>query len=300
MDIAVTGSSGLIGTALCRHLTEGGHRVVRLVRRPPRPGEDAVRWDPAAGEIDAASLEGIDAAVHLAGAGIGDKRWTDERRRVLIESRTDGTSLLARTLAGLDRRPAVFLSASGAGYYGDGGDTVLTEESPSGDIFLSEICRLWEGAAAPAVEAGIRTAYLRTTLVLAPDGGALGKLLPLFRVGLGGRMGGGREFWSWITLLDEVRAIEFLLDHDIAGPVNMAAPGPVRNAEVARALGRALHRPAAIPVPSFGPRLLLGRQLADELLFISQRVEPGVLDKHGFAFEHADIDTALRWVVGSS
>jgi uncharacterized protein len=293
MDVIVSGSSGLIGTALRRSVADDGHRVIRLVRRPPRSA-DEIEWDPTGERLDPTDLEGADAVVNLAGAGIGDKRWTAARKRELVESRTLGTALLARSLAGLDRPPAVLVSGSAIGYYGDGGDDVLTEASPPGDIFLSTLCEAWEAAAAPATDAGIRTAFARTGLVLSGHGGALGKLLPLFRLGLGGRVGGGREWWSWISLTDEVRAIRHLIDHDVAGPVNLTAPGAARNADVTRALAQVLRRPALIPVPSFGPKVLLGSELADQLLFLSQRIEPAVLTASGFTFEHPDITTALR------
>jgi uncharacterized protein (TIGR01777 family) len=297
MDVVVSGASGLIGTALGRSLSADGHRVIRLVRRPARQPEE-IEWDPAAGRIDTDALEGAGAVVHLAGAGIADKRWSPARRREILESRTRGTALLAGALAKLDRPPAAFVSGSAVGYYGDGGDAVLTEESPPGDVFLSRLCEAWEAAAGPAVDAGIRTAFARTGLVLTPAGGPLAKLLPLFRLGLGGRMGGGREWWSWITLTDEVRAIRFLLDHEVAGPVNLTAPGAVRNAELTTVLGRVLHRPTLLPVPSFGPKLLLGADLAHQLLFLSQHIEPRVLVAHGFTFEHPDIETALRSELG--
>ena len=293
MDVVVSGASGLIGTALRRSLTGDGHRVIALVRRPPRSG-DEVQWDPATGTLDPAALEGVDAVVHLAGAGIADKRWSEARKREILESRTKGTGLLAGALAKLDRPPSAFVSGSAVGYYGEGGDEVLTEASPRGDVFLSELCEAWEEAATPATDAGIRTARIRTGLVIASAGGALAKLLPLFKIGLGGRMGGGREWWSWISLTDEVRAIRYLIDHDVAGPVNLTAPNPVRNAEVTKALGRVLHRPTFVPVPSFGPKLLFGADLANQLVFLSQRIVPNVLTEHGFTFEHADIETALR------
>jgi uncharacterized protein len=293
MDVVVSGASGLIGSALCTSLAGDGHRVIRLVRRPPQgPGE--IRWDPAGDTIDATALEGVDAVVHLAGAGIADKRWNAARKREILGSRTSGTSLLAGALAKLERPPAALVSGSAVGYYGDGGEAVLTEQSPPGDVFLSTLCEAWEAAAAPAADAGIRTAFVRTGLVLTPKGGPLAKLLPLFRFGLGGRMGGGREWWSWISLTDEVRAIRFLLDHDVAGPVNLTAPAPVRNAELTEVMGRVLHRPTLLPVPSFGPKLLLGTDLANQLLFLSQRIEPAVLRANGFTFAHPDLETALR------
>jgi uncharacterized protein (TIGR01777 family) len=293
MDVVVTGASGLIGSALRRSLTGDGHRVIALVRRPPRSA-DEIRWDPASGLLEPAELEGVGAVVHLAGAGIADKRWSTERKREIFESRTKGTGLLATTLAKLDQPPAVLVSGSAVGYYGDGGEVVLTEQGPPGDIFLSRLCVAWEEASAPAAEAGIRTANIRTGLIITPTGGPLAKLLPLFKLGLGGRLGGGREWWSWISLTDEVRAIRFLIDHDVAGPVNLTAPQPVRNAEVTEVLGRVLGRPTFATVPSFGLKLVLGAELAEQLLFLSQRIEPAALRGAGFAFEHPDIETALR------
>lgn len=299
MDVLVSGASGLIGTALCRSLRADGHRVVELVRRPAAGEPEAVEWDPMGGRLDPAALEGLDAVVHLAGAGIGDKRWSEERKRVVLESRTKGTALLAEALASLDRKPGVLVSGSAIGYYGDRGDEVVTEAAPPGPTFISRICVEWEAAAAPAVEAGIRTAFIRTGIVLAPEGGAFGKLVPLVKLGLGGKMGGGREWWSWISLDDEVRAIRHLIDHEVHGPVNLTAPHPERNADVTRALGAALHRPTFLTVPSFGPRLLLGRELADSLLFMSQRVAPTVLVEDGFEFRHPRLDAALPEVLAS-
>ncbi len=294
MDIAVTGATGFIGTALVDALRADGHRVATLVRRAPAAGQDAVRWDPAAGTIDAASLEGIDAVVHLAGEPIGARRWNDEVKRRILDSRVQGTDLLARTLADLDRPPAVLLSGSAIGIYGERGDEVLTERSPAGTGFLADVVTAWEAATAPAAAAGIRVAHLRTGIVLAPGGGALAKVLPLFRFGLGGRLGPGTQWWSWISLTDEVRAIRFLLDADVAGPVDLTAPQPVTNAAFTKDLGSVLGRPTVLPVPKFGPSLLLGSELATELLFTSQQVLPAVLEDAGFAFEHAALTDALR------
>jgi hypothetical protein len=295
MQIAVTGSSGLIGGALTAALSEDGHEVRRVVRSHPVP-TGAIGWDPAAGEIDAAGLEGLDAVVHLAGAGVGDKRWTDERKREIHDSRSEGTGLLARTLAGLDRPPRVLVSASGIHFYGDRGDDVLTEDSPpAGDGFLPGVVKDWEAATAAASEAGIRTVCARNGIVLAKQGGALAKMLPLFRLGLGGRFGSGKQWMSWISLDDIVEAIVFLIEHDeISGPVNMTAPHPVTNRELTAALSRTLHRPALLPVPKFGPALLLGKEMTDAMLFDSIRVEPTQLAAAGFRFLHPDIDTALR------
>jgi len=297
MDVIVTGSSGLIGTALVADLEGDGHTVRRLVRRAPRgPGE--VRWDVAAGEIDRAGLEGADAVVHLAGPGIGDKRWSDERKRDLRDARVDGTTLLAEALAGLEQPPRVLLSGSAIGYYGDRGDEKLTEKSKPGDEFLAGLCVDWEASAAPAAAAGIRVALLRTGIVLAPGGGAMDKLLPLFKLGLGGRLGSGDQFWSWITIEDEIRAIRHLIDRDISGPVNLTAPEPETNHTVTTTLGQILHRPTLLPVPRFGPKILLGGEAAEAILYASQRVYPKVLETDGFTFTHPDLESGLRAILG--
>jgi uncharacterized protein len=300
MKVAVTGSSGLIGSALCRSLQADGHDVLRVVRGAIGSNDPVVHWSPATGEIDAAALEAarVDAVVHLAGAGIGDKRWSDHRKQVVLESRTKGTTLLTETLAGLAHPPALLLSGSAIGYYGDRGDELLDETSSSGDLFLSEICRAWEAAAQPAVDAGMPTTFLRTGVVLDRQGGAMSRFLPLFRAGLGGRLGSGRQWLSWITIDDDVEAIRFLLDHPTPGPVNLVAPNPVTNATFTKSLGHALHRPTILPVPSFGPKLLLGPELAYELALAGQRVEPAVLSKAGFTFDHADLDEALTDLFG--
>jgi hypothetical protein len=300
VQVVVTGSSGLIGRALCSRLTSNGHDVVRVVRRPVRPGELALQWDPEAGTIDASGLEGADAVVHLAGAGIGDRRWSEARKRILVESRTRSTALLAAALAGLDRRPRVLVSASAIGFYGDRGDEVLREESSPGGDFLASLCVHWEAEAARAAEAGIRVAFIRTGLVLSSDGGSLPKLLALFKRGLGGRFGSGAQWWSWITLDDEIRAIAWLLQNDVRGPVNLTAPNPVTNRDFTRILGAVLSRPALLPVPRFGPRLLLGSEFADSLLFSSARVRPVVLDSSGFVFSHSDLEAGLRSTLKSS
>lgn len=292
MDVAVTGSSGFLGTALVEALRSGGQRVRRIVRHRPS-GDDEVGWDPGAGTIDASALAGVDAVVHLAGESIGARRWSDEQKRRIKDSRTRGTALVAETVAGLDPRPQVLLSASGMNYYGDRGNEEVTEADPPGDDFLAEVCVAWEAAARPAADAGVRTAFLRTGLVLG-GGGALARMLPLFRVGLGGRLGSGRQWWSWISLDDHVGAMLHLLHAGVAGPVNMNAPEPVTNAELTRTLGRVLRRPTLVPVPRIGPRLLLGPELADALLFTSLRLRPEVLTTSGYDFRHPTIEPALR------
>jgi len=298
VDVAVTGASGLVGRALVAALEGDGARVRRLVRPGAPSGPATVSWDPAGGAIDAAGLEGVEAVVHLAGVGIGDRRWTDAHKRAVLDSRVRGTGLLARTLAGLAQPPKVLVSASAIGIYGDRGDEVLTEAGTTGEGFLADVCRAWEAATAPAEAAGIRVAHVRSGIVLSPQGGALRKQLPLFRIGLGGRFGRGRQWQSWISLDDEVGAIRHLLDHPVAGPVNLTAPHPVRNAEFATTLGRVLRRPAVVPVPPFGPALLLGRELAHELLFTSQRVVPEVLAGSGYRFRHQELEPALRHLLG--
>jgi uncharacterized protein (TIGR01777 family) len=296
MKIVISGASGLIGSALVPRLRGNGHDVVRLVRGTPSANE--ARWSPAAGELDPAVLEGCDAVIHLSGAGIGDKRWTDAYRHEILESRTASTALLARTIAGLARKPAVFLSGSAIGWYGARGDEVLDEQGSRGTGFLADVCVEWEAAAAPAAQAGVRTAQLRTGIVLSPKGGALRKLLPLFRIGVGGRFGSGRQWQSWISIDDEVGAIEHLLSAPVSGPVNLVAPHAVTNAEFTRVLASVLKRPAVVPVPAIGPRTLLGRDLADALLFTGQRVVPRALEASGYRFAHPTLDVALRHLLG--
>jgi uncharacterized protein len=291
MTIVISGSSGFIGTALVHELQRLGHRPVRLVRRSP--GSDEIRWDPAAGTIDAASLEGLDAVIHLAGAGIGGRRWNAKYKELLVESREQPTTLLATTLASLSRPPAVLLSASAIGFYGDRGEETLTEASSAGSGFLPDLVKRWEAATEPASSSGIRTSLMRTGVVFSPEGGALKKLLPLFRLGLGGPMGHGRQYVSWISLVDEVRAIVHLLTTDLPGPVNLTAPHPVTNAEQAKMLGKAMHRPSILRTPAFGPRLLLGAEMADALLFDSARILPERLLSSGFTFTYDTLDTAL-------
>ena len=302
MEVAITGAGGLIGSALARSLRADGHVVLPLVR-PAANGRQsaagAIRWDPAAGTIESDALDGIDAVVHLAGAGIGDKRWSPERKREIRESRVRGTDLLAGTLAGLSRPPAVFVSGSAVGYYGDRGDEELTEQSAPGADFLAEVVQAWEAAAQPAVDAGIRTVFLRNGVVLAADGGMLPRLVTLFRFFVGGRLASGRQWMSWVSIDDEVGVIRFLFERaDLAGPVNVTGPSPATNAQFTEALGAALHRPTVVPVPAFGPRLVLGREMADELLFVSQRAVPAALTAAGYEFAHPEVATALQAMRG--
>ena len=297
MRVAITGSTGLIGSALRPHLESLGHEVIRVVRGTSS-GTD-ISWAPAEGRIDRHSLDGVDAVVHLAGAGIADKRWTDDYKRELLESRTKGTTLISEAIASADNGPKVFLSGSATGIYGPRGNEDLTEQSAPGDGFLADICMQWEGATAPAEAAGVRVVHLRTGIVLSAEGGALKKQLPLFKFGLGGKMGSGDQWLSWISIDDEVAAITHLLTTDTAGAVNLTAPKPVTNAEFTDILGDVLHRPTFLPIPKFGPKLLLGGELADNLLFTGQKVLPAVLDADdGFSFRHPDLATALQALLG--
>lgn len=292
--VLVSGASGFIGGALCAALPASGYEPVRLVRRAAR-GAGEIAWDPAAGALDPALLAGIDAVVHLAGAGIADARWTPARKHEITDSRVRSTGLLARAMAACERPPAVLVSASAVGWYGDRGDEVLDESSAPGTGFLAGVGRAWEAAAAPAAAAGIRVAHPRIGVVLAPGGGALAQLLPLFRLGVGGPLGDGRPWWSWITLDDLVAAlVHAIRREDVRGAFNAVAPEPARNAEFARALGRVLGRPAFLPAPAFALRLALGRELADEVLLASQRVRPGVLLRTDFRFRDPTLEAALR------
>ena len=292
MKIVISGASGLIGTQLVAKLSNSGHEVVRLVRRSPKSGE--IQWNPKTGTLDAAALEGVDAVIHLSGAGIGDKRWTSGYRKEILDSRTATTALLATTMASLSRKPSVFLSGSAIGIYGARNDEQLTEVSTHGTGFLAEVCEQWEAAAKPAVDAGIRTVYLRTGIVLTPKGGALKKLLPLFKLGVGGKFGNGKQWQSWISIDDEIGAIEHLLTANVSGAVNLTAPSPVTNAEFTKVLASVLKRPAIVPVPTFAPKILLGGELANALLFTGQRVIPAALNASGYMFKHTTLESAFR------
>jgi len=295
VDVLVTGSTGLIGSALVPALVASGHRPVRLVRDGAGPAPDTLRWDPDAGSIDAARLAGLDAVVHLAGEAIGSRRWSESQKRRILESRTKGTGLLARTLAGLATPPSVLISASAVGYYGDRGDEVLTEESPPGDDFLARVCAQWEAATAPASAAGIRVVVLRTGIVLSSVGGVLERMLRPFRLGVGGRIGSGRQYMSWIGVDDEVGAIVHALEHaTLAGPVDATAPTPVTNAEFTATLGRVLRRPAVLPTPLLPLKLRYGGELVQHLLVGGQRVLPARLEADGYRFAHSTLEPALR------
>lgn len=296
MKIAVTGASGFLGSALVPALRADGHEVLRLVRAAPeRP--DEVRWDPSDRAVDEDRLRGVEAVIHLAGANVGARRWTEAYRREILTSRVDGTTTISAAMARLQPPPRVLLSASAVGYYGDTRDRVVDEGDGPGRGFLADVVRRWEEATAAAGAAGVRVVHLRSGVVLARTGGALAPVLPLFRLGLGGRIGSGRQYVSWISLPDEVAAIRFLLSSAaISGPVNLTAPGAVTNADYTKALGRAVHRPTVLPVPARPLRLALDG-LADEALLAGQRVRPRVLTEAGFEFAHLDIDAALGAVV---
>ena len=297
MKIVVSGSHGLVGKALLKSLTDDGHEVFRLVRHEPIFGDPEIWWDPSEGRIDAEHLEGHDVVVHLAGESIASGRWTGEKKREILESRVKGTLLLSESLARLSRPPSVFLSASAIGYYGDRDDELLTEQSAPGNDFLSKVCIEWEDATKPASEKGIRTVHSRFGIILDDKGGALAKMLTPFRMGIGGRIGSGKQWMSWIALDDVVGGLKFLMgETSTRGPVNFVAPNPVTNAEFTTTLGRALRRPTWFPVPEFGVRLAFG-EMADALLLSSQRVEPTVLKSKGFVFRWPMLDAALRHIL---
>ena len=283
--IAITGSSGLIGTALVGHLKSEGHTVQRLVRRAP-VAVDEVTWDPQTGYVDLSALEGVDAIIHLAGVPVADKRWTKKYKAEML-----GTSTIAKAAA--EVKPDVFISASAIGWYGESGNRAVVESDRVGDDFLAAVCREWEAAADLAVD--VRTVKLRTGLVLDPTGGALGKMLPLFRLGFGGKLGSGKQWWSWITLHDVVRAIDFALVEDISGPVNLTAPNPVTNQEFTSALARALHRPAVFPAPAIALKAALGG-FSTEVLG-SKRVIPQALQDAGFTWDYPHVTEALNALV---
>ncbi|MFF3790136.1 TIGR01777 family oxidoreductase [Streptomyces sp. NPDC001981] len=290
--IAVTGSTGLIGTALVRSLRVDGHEVVRLVRRPARAG-DEVEWDPKRGYVDGAGLVGCDAVVHLAGAGVGDHRWTEAYKQEIRDSRVLGTEAIAQAVASLDVPPKVLLSGSAIGYYGDTGDRAVDESAPHGEGFLPSVCVEWEAAAAAAEEAGVRTVFARTGLVVGREGGAWGRLFPLFRAGLGGRLGDGHQYWSFIALHDHIAALRHVLDTPaLSGPVNLTGPDPVTNGEVTAAMGRVLRRPTLFAVPAPALRITLG-DFAEDVLG-SQRVLPRRLLESGFSFAFPGIDASIR------
>ena len=298
MNVLVSGSTGLIGKALVSSLAEGGHNVKRLIRALVLDKESEIRWDPGAGSLETAALEGLDAVVHLAGDNIASDRWTAEKKARIRSSRIDGTTLLCEKLAELTEPPKTLVSASAIGYYGDRGETAIREDSGPGSGFLPGVCQAWEDATKPAADKGIRVVLLRTGVVLSPEGGALAKMLTPFKMGAGGRIGSGRQYMSWVALDDLVSMIAFVLNNEsIRGPVNAVAPMPVTNLEFTKTLGRVLKRPTIIPMPAIAARLAFGK-MADELLLAGARVEPAALIKAGYPFRHPTLEPALRHLLG--
>jgi uncharacterized protein len=295
MKILISGASGLIGSALTRAAVEAGHTVVALVRKPGTPS--TVHWDPERGTIDTAGLEGSDAIVHLAGESIASRRWTPAQKDRILDSRVKGTELLASAVARMNRRPSVMISSSAIGVYGDCGDVVLTESTPPGSDFLASVCREWERATAAAANAGIRVVQLRTGIVLAKSGGALAKMVTPFKLGVGGRIGSGTQYMSWIDLDDEVQVILHCIQKEtLQGAVNSVGPSPVTNAEFTKTLARVLSRPSLFPLPEFAARLILG-EMADGLLLASQRVQPTKLLSSGYVFRHTNLEETLRRIL---
>ena len=288
--IAITGASGLIGNALVGYLKSQGHTVQRLVRRAAVSSEE-ITWDPIAGNVDMDALGGVDAVIHLAGAGVSDKRWTKKYKSEILNSRLLGTTTIAKAVAVV--KPQVFISASAIGWYGESGNRAVIESDRVGDDFLAAVCHEWEAAADLAGD--VRTVKLRTGLVLDPTGGALGKMLPIFRFGLGGKLSNGKQWWSWITLHDQIRAIAFLLENKISGPVNLTSPNPVTNSEFTAGLARAMHRPALFPVPAIALKIVLGG-FSTEVLG-SKKVMPQALTEAGFTFDYPHISSALEKLV---
>ncbi len=296
MKIAITGATGLVGRGLVRHLEHSGHEIHALVRRKDRATAQEIYWNPAAGEIDGAALEGVDAVIHLAGENLAGY-WTRAKKERILSSRRDGTRLLSTALAGLKKPPRVFISTSATGFYGDRGDAELDESAPRGRGFLAGVCAEWEAAAEPARQAGIRVVHPRFGIILDKNGGALGKLLPLLRWGLGGKLGSGRQYWSWITMQDVHRGLAFVLEQpQLSGALNFTAPDPVSNAVFTKRAARRLHRPAFFAVPAFVLRTVMG-EMAQEMLLNSARVVPGRLLEAGFQFKHPDLGTALEEIL---
>jgi len=296
--VLITGASGLIGSALTHSLESQGHKVLRAVRRDVQDAEKEIHWVPAAGTLDHDRLEGVDAVVHLAGANIAGKRWTPAYKKLLLESRIQGTALLSKAVAQLDRKPKVFACASAIGLYGDRRDEQLTESSPIGAGFLPEVCNQWEQACQPAHDAGIRVVNMRFGVVLSPAGGALATMLTPFKMGVGGILGSGQQYFSWLALDDAVRAVEFVLATDsLTGPVNLVTPNPVTNHKFTKTLGQALSRPTILPMPAFAARLAFG-EMADALLLASARVVPEQLTKAGFVYRYPQLLPALEYLLG--
>jgi uncharacterized protein (TIGR01777 family) len=295
MRVVLAGASGLIGTALSRSLRSDGHEVISLVRRAPSTVQEK-QWAPQEGKLDPGALAGADAVVCLSGAGVADRRWSDSYKRTLRTSRSTTVGTIAQTMASLGS-PRVLVSASAVGYYGDTGDTEVDESSPRGEGFLAELCAEWEAAAQPAAEAGARVANLRTGIVLTRQGGFLKRLAPIVQLGVGGRLGSGKQFLPWISLADEVAAIRFVIDHEMHGPVNLTGPEPTPNGELIATLAHLKHRPAAIPVPGFAIKIALGEVAGDVLG--GQRAVPAALLDAGFVHQHADVESALAWALAN-
>ncbi len=297
MRVLISGSHGLVGQALIESLTNDGHEIHRLVRRGRAVGSPEIEWHPNQGLIDAEHLEGLDAVVHLAGESIASGRWSAEKKQKIRDSRVKGTQLLSRSLQQLSRPPASFICASAIGYYGNRGDQMLNEESSPGNDFLSQVCVEWEEATQPAVEKRIRTVNTRFGIILDKEGGALAKMLPPFRMGVGGRIGDGKQWMSWIALDDVIGGLRLAITNQtLNGPVNFVTPNPVTNAEFTKALGKALLRPTLFPIPAFGVRLAFG-EMADALLLASQRVEPARLKDLGYGFKHSEIGPTLSHIL---
>lgn len=298
LHVLISGASGLVGSTLIPFLTTGGHRVTRLVRRAPDPEKDELFWDPAASELDIGTIKGVDAVVHLSGENIGEGRWTAEKKKRIIDSRVKTTRLIAKSISKLDPPPKVFICASAIGYYGDCGETAVDETKACGCDFISEVCDKWENAADPAVEGGIRTVFLRIGIALSPLGGALAKLLPVFSAGLGGKIGTGAQYMSWIGIDDVIGAIYHLLDAEtVEGPVNATAPNPATNLELAKALGRVLRRPAVFTVPETAINLAFG-EMGREVLLAGVNALPEKLLRSGYVFRHPDLGETLKHLLG--
>jgi uncharacterized protein (TIGR01777 family) len=297
MKILISGSHGLVGRALASSLTQDGHEIFRLVRRERLFGAPEIEWDPGRGVIDGEHLEGLDTAIHLAGESIAEGRWTSEKKQRIRDSRVQGTQVLSDALSKLSHRPKTLLCASAIGFYGDRGDEILTETSPPGSGFLPSVCVEWERATEAAIEKDIRVVNLRFGVILSAQGGALAKMLTPFRMGVGGRVGTGKQWMSWIDLVDVVAAIQFCIsDTSLSGPVNIVAPNPVTNAEFTEGLGEVLSRPTMLPIPGFGARLAFG-EMADALLLSSQRVMPAKLKQSGYEFLQPTLNGALRRIL---
>ena len=290
MRVVIAGSSGLIGTALVALLHQAGHDIRRLVRRPARAPDERA-WDPPSATMEAGTLEGVDAVVNLCGSAMGNRRWSGEVKQAIRDTRIVPTEVLAAAIA--EHGVPVLVNASGVGYYGDTGDRQVDESASLGSGFLAQVCRDWESATAAAEQAGTRVVRARTGLVISPSGGLMGRLKPLFALGLGGRLGSGRQYMPWISLDDEVGAIRFALENEIAGPMNLSGPEPVTNAEFTNTVGEMMHRPAPFVVPGFALRLILGAELVDEMILAGQRAVPAALRKHGYRFQHPTLRAAL-------